>query len=677
MRLFISYSRRNKAIADYIATELRARGADVFIDYQELQAGNFVAQLGSQIEASDAVVLLLSPPAVDSPWVQAEIAWAFSNHKRIVPVLLEPCSLVNMFVVASLETVDFTAWAKGGRVDETLHKLARLLDLPLDRHTPTPSTVPDPTRSEPEPPAVEVEAVVLNMSEITDLFHAALEVEQTDPEQALFLYQRVLEVDSNYMNGRVRDFVERAATRLFPQRIAQLNKQVDEARGKGQWQRALSLVEDIHQLQRARGEAVLSDYRVTEFQTNLAQEPLYRQAIDATRKGRYKAASVILRDLYKLAPRYGDPEGVLRGQPISIDTVELLGLRAAYRVTDHVFGTTRRVLFSRDGHTLLTMTGNTIDAIRLATGEQSSFQVASNSILGIDTALSPRGERLFVAVTQDGFTWFQRSPTNSFVAPLHKNGVHATDVAFLPHGGSFITVNSDLTFSLFRTDGERRGGLLPALAGKKDYLIKTIPAAQTGLRVNDARFYAITMHQPPLPNGAYRFAVVLKGKSLVTGSFESHICLFEIQNETITFLSTDKGEFSEPLPRPLFLRDGKYLIWRGVMPITDSGRVSFQVAPMMFVDPFGMPIVRAVAPHADFAIGLHDQYRLWFTGIDGANASFQHANQHTGYSSTMGIAFSPDGTLLVTAHKSNLALWCLGETPYRVSDLPSDPFRSQ
>lgn len=38
-RIFISYSRRDKAVADYIGAELRNRGADVFIDYQKLIAG--------------------------------------------------------------------------------------------------------------------------------------------------------------------------------------------------------------------------------------------------------------------------------------------------------------------------------------------------------------------------------------------------------------------------------------------------------------------------------------------------------------------------------------------------------------------------------------------------------------------------------------------------------------
>jgi hypothetical protein len=35
IRVFISYSRHDKTMADYIAAELRRRDADVFVDYQK------------------------------------------------------------------------------------------------------------------------------------------------------------------------------------------------------------------------------------------------------------------------------------------------------------------------------------------------------------------------------------------------------------------------------------------------------------------------------------------------------------------------------------------------------------------------------------------------------------------------------------------------------------------
>jgi hypothetical protein len=103
-RIFISYSRQDKTIADYIAAELRVREADVFIDYQKLVGGeNFIGRLGREIEACDYLLLLLSPRSVSSKWVQAEVAWALKNNKPIVPVLLEPASMTDFFFLSNVE----------------------------------------------------------------------------------------------------------------------------------------------------------------------------------------------------------------------------------------------------------------------------------------------------------------------------------------------------------------------------------------------------------------------------------------------------------------------------------------------------------------------------------------------------------------------------------------------
>ena len=127
-RLFISYSRRDKAIADYIGAELRNRGADVFIDYQKLIAGeNFIGRLGREIETRDFFVLLLSPRSVASKWVQAEAAWALRCERPIIPVVLEPVSMTNFFFLATAEYVDFARWSVDGKVGEAVRKLAAAL----------------------------------------------------------------------------------------------------------------------------------------------------------------------------------------------------------------------------------------------------------------------------------------------------------------------------------------------------------------------------------------------------------------------------------------------------------------------------------------------------------------------------------------------------------------------
>ena len=130
--VFISYSRHDKAFTEYLGAELRSRSAEVFIDYQRLKAGNFVQQLGQEIENCDKFVLVISPRSVESPWVQAEVGWALSKQKIIVPLVLEDANLVNVFPVASLESVDFRRWSVDGNVSTAIRRLAQLLELPAE-----------------------------------------------------------------------------------------------------------------------------------------------------------------------------------------------------------------------------------------------------------------------------------------------------------------------------------------------------------------------------------------------------------------------------------------------------------------------------------------------------------------------------------------------------------------
>lgn len=141
-RVFISYSRQDKTIADDIAAELRRRGAEVFIDYQRLVGGeDFTDRLGGEIEKCDFLVLLLSPRSVTSKWVKAEATYAHQNNKRIVPVLLEPTKLTGFFFLSAIEQVDLTARSRGRLPAEALRKLAVALNLS-----------PDPAAASPPPP---------------------------------------------------------------------------------------------------------------------------------------------------------------------------------------------------------------------------------------------------------------------------------------------------------------------------------------------------------------------------------------------------------------------------------------------------------------------------------------------------------------------------------------------
>jgi tetratricopeptide (TPR) repeat protein len=348
--VFVSYSRRDKKFADHIAEELRIRNADVFIDYQRLDAGNFMKQLGSEIERRDVFILILSPHSVDSDWVQAELTWAFTKRKQIVPCLLEPCSFVNMFVVAMMELVDFTRWSVDEDVSEATAKLARLLSLPLeptqinkssqltlavDRETPVEESIQ------------EIQTyVAFERNDVSKIFLQAAEIADEDPEQAVFLYRRVIELDPNYMQGAAKKYVEREEKRLGPIRLERITGPMYEALGRGEWRRAMQLAEDMLIIDPKNAH---SDTVIDICKENIDCEPTYQQAIAAVRAGHPKAALTLLRDVYQNCTNYGNPSALLAGQVIESNTAFLVN--ELITLNGHA-GKVNSVAFSPDGSIL-------------------------------------------------------------------------------------------------------------------------------------------------------------------------------------------------------------------------------------------------------------------------------------------------------------------------------------
>lgn len=96
MRIFLSYASQDRAAARAIELGLREQGHDVFFDRDDLPAGEeFHGRIRKAIEASDLVVFLVSPDAVDAgsyTLTELEIAektWKQASGK-LLPVILRP-----------------------------------------------------------------------------------------------------------------------------------------------------------------------------------------------------------------------------------------------------------------------------------------------------------------------------------------------------------------------------------------------------------------------------------------------------------------------------------------------------------------------------------------------------------------------------------------------------------
>jgi hypothetical protein len=95
----MSYAAADKAVARIVAEALQNAGLNVKINAWALEPGDSIAQRVQQaVLSSDILVVLLSPRAVASSWVQTEFNAAISRELRdraitVIPALIEDCDI--------------------------------------------------------------------------------------------------------------------------------------------------------------------------------------------------------------------------------------------------------------------------------------------------------------------------------------------------------------------------------------------------------------------------------------------------------------------------------------------------------------------------------------------------------------------------------------------------------
>ncbi len=94
MRVFLSYTQSDRECARKLSEYLDAAGFQVFDPVGQLLPGdNWSLEIGRALDLSDAMVVLISPDGVRSPWVQREIQYALGSERfqdRLIPVEVEP-----------------------------------------------------------------------------------------------------------------------------------------------------------------------------------------------------------------------------------------------------------------------------------------------------------------------------------------------------------------------------------------------------------------------------------------------------------------------------------------------------------------------------------------------------------------------------------------------------------
>lgn len=92
--IYISYSRRDRAIAEQIAATLQDAQYQTWVDFRDIQSGELWRErIMEAIAAADAYLVLISPASTESQWLQNELTFALSRNKIIIPVMVERAPL--------------------------------------------------------------------------------------------------------------------------------------------------------------------------------------------------------------------------------------------------------------------------------------------------------------------------------------------------------------------------------------------------------------------------------------------------------------------------------------------------------------------------------------------------------------------------------------------------------
>ena len=144
-RLFVSHSTQDNAWCRELVAALKAAGYDVWYDEQGLTGGAVgIETLQREVQTRDVFVIVLTPEAWASPWVQEEARLALSTQRTILPVMLKPTPVAGFLLTRQWVNVADVDTATG--VQRVLAALGSPVVFPAapapKQITPAPQLVP-------------------------------------------------------------------------------------------------------------------------------------------------------------------------------------------------------------------------------------------------------------------------------------------------------------------------------------------------------------------------------------------------------------------------------------------------------------------------------------------------------------------------------------------------------
>lgn len=146
---FFSYSREDSAFALRLAGDLKAAGANVWLDQLDIIPGErWARSVESALNSSPRLLVILSPASASSTNVQDEVNFALEERKTIIPVLFRDCKVP--FQLRPFQYVDF-------RTDYDRGLGVMLRTLGVDHHMEAPAEAATPAAGHVSPPEEQAE----------------------------------------------------------------------------------------------------------------------------------------------------------------------------------------------------------------------------------------------------------------------------------------------------------------------------------------------------------------------------------------------------------------------------------------------------------------------------------------------------------------------------------------
>ena len=118
----MSYSREDSAFALGLAADLKAKGANVWLDQLDIRPGRqWDREVEHALTTCSQMLVILSPAAIDSNNVMDEVGFALEERKAVIPVLHRDCRVP--FRLRRVQYIDFRSDYERG-VNSLLSALA-------------------------------------------------------------------------------------------------------------------------------------------------------------------------------------------------------------------------------------------------------------------------------------------------------------------------------------------------------------------------------------------------------------------------------------------------------------------------------------------------------------------------------------------------------------------------